>query len=238
MEHKEKRKEKTILFITGAGLSVESGLPTYWGKGGVYENISREAVADIICEKYLIDYPRDFWTHLEKLYGGDYKPNEGHKIIHKMCKNNPKHLIVTQNVDNLHIEGEGINIVELHGNNKYVYCMKCRKEYDVTGELIKECVDCKVALRPKIILFGDNLKYPNVKKIHNFMRNERVDYIVTVGTQSQFGYILDYIHKCKTHGAIHVDINTGPTSYRPDIFFQDTATEGLKEFLYYLSVNN
>ncbi|MBQ5971202.1 MAG: NAD-dependent deacylase [Prevotella sp.] len=155
--------KKKIVFLTGAGMSVESGFKTFRGNDGLWEEYPVEQVAS--HEGWLADpvLVNNFYNRLRrKLY--DAKPNEGHRIISAMEKDYDV-VVVTQNVDNLHESAGSTNIVHLHGELTKVCSSRDQFDERYVKELTPD--NCEVApgekagdgslLRPYIVFFGESV---------------------------------------------------------------------------------
>ena len=113
-----------IVFFTGAGLSAESGIPTYRGSGGLWHQYNYE---DYACQRAFDRDPENVWDFHDKRREaiGATEPNEGHKIIADVQKKKPGTWIVTQNIDGLHQRAGAVDIIELHGSIWRVRCATC-----------------------------------------------------------------------------------------------------------------
>ena len=221
----------SILFITGAGVSIASGIPPFHGENGLYTTLA-ENVEDVITVHTLKSDPAKFWGVLAPLKSKVYTPNTNHALISKICHTFPSHLIVTQNIDGLHGSyNNDDNVIELHGNMKDALCMECNKHQplliDKNDDRASPCVYCGKQVRPDVLLFHEQLDPRLFAKVTKYCK--ACEYVVTIGTQSQYSYLLAFVAKCKRRGAKHIDIN--PTvsvwSKKADTHIQDTADIGL-----------
>ena len=177
----------SILFITGAGLSVASGIPTYHGEGGLYNGIEVERLLHIsnVCRHpEVVDQIFDTVRF-------DANPNKAHHLIAELCRTR-KHLVATQNVDGLHQKADiTTKVLELHGNIHQQRRLP-NTNYDV----------------PNVVFFGEDPKHlPEV-----FAFAKKAKYVVTIGTESSFRYIRHMIASCKQRGGTHIDINPATTA--------------------------
>ncbi len=151
---------KRVLVLTGAGVSAESGVPTFRGGGNaaVWKGIPFEVISSAeMLEKNLpavwewFDYRRDF---LESL-----TPNPAHYQIAQWQEHFPELTLVTQNIDGLHQKAGSRQVIELHGNIWRARCITCRSAYDMAAQRKRPdaCVDCGDSLRPDVVLFGEFL---------------------------------------------------------------------------------
>jgi len=145
--------------LTGAGISAESGLPTFRGPGGMWEGNRPE---DLATPEAFARDPEKVWRfyawRLEKLRAA--KPNEGHLALARMERLLPRMTIVTQNVDGLHAAAGSRNILELHGTLLAARCTACDRRFPAPESPIPplpRCGACGVLLRPDVVWFGEAL---------------------------------------------------------------------------------
>lgn len=151
---------KRVLVLTGAGVSAESGVPTFRGGGNaaVWKGIPFDVISSAeMLERNLpavwewFDYRRDFMEGL--------MPNEAHHEIARWQERFPEFTLVTQNIDGLHQKAGSRNVVELHGNIWRARCIACRATHDMSsgGKRPDACLECGDSLRPDVVLFGELL---------------------------------------------------------------------------------
>ena len=147
-----------IIFFTGAGMSAESGVPTYRGRGGIWHQYKWEEYA---CQNAFLNNPNKVlkFHELRRIEALKCKPHKGHKIISKIEKIKNRTLIITQNIDGMHQRARTKNVIELHGS---LWRMRCQTENLIFNDLKngsyqrKKC-NCGDWLRPDIIWFQDLL---------------------------------------------------------------------------------
>jgi NAD-dependent deacetylase len=149
---------RPLAVLTGAGISAESGLPTFRGPGGLWEGNRPE---DLATPEGFARDPEKVWRfyawRLEKLRGA--RPNEGHLALARMERILPRMTLVTQNVDGLHAAAGSRNLLELHGTLLYARCTECeRRSGAPEGEIppLPRCA-CGGLLRPDVVWFGEAL---------------------------------------------------------------------------------
>jgi len=150
---------RPLVVLTGAGISAESGLPTFRGPGGMWEGNRPE---DLATPEAFARDPEKVWRfyawRLEKLRAA--KPNEGHLALARMERLLPRMTIVTQNVDGLHAAAGSQNILELHGTLLAARCTACDRRFPAPESPIPplpRCGACGVLLRPDVVWFGEAL---------------------------------------------------------------------------------
>lgn len=157
------KEAKSIVVLTGAGVSTASGIPDFRSTTGVWtEDQSREYYSS---RQYFKKDPEDFWIKYKEIFRvnqlKDYKPNKVHQFISNLEQNGKDISIITQNVDGLHrLEKNEQNVIEYHGNLSTASCQRCGKQYDLTHILKTDVPTCTTAgcqsiLNPDIVLFGD-----------------------------------------------------------------------------------
>lgn len=169
-----KRKLRTarrVVVLTGAGISAESGAPTFRGEGGLWKNFRAEEVAT--PEAFARD-PKFVWEWYDqrRTLLKQIKPNLAHEVLARMEKRTPEFWVVTQNIDGLHQLAGSRNVIELHGN---IWKVRCVKEGKVTErrdsplpELPPKCA-CGALLRPHVVWFGEMLPVaPNTSAAKSF----------------------------------------------------------------------
>jgi NAD-dependent deacetylase len=149
---------KMVTALTGAGISVESGIPPFRGKGGLWEKYDPMEVAHIDA---FLQNPTKAWNLLFK----DMKevldkatPNDSHKGLAKLEAFGILKTIITQNVDGLHQMAGNTDVIEIHGNMAWQRCMKCDAHFKTSRLEITEIpprCDCGGILRPNAVLFGE-----------------------------------------------------------------------------------
>lgn len=217
-----------IVFLTGAGISISSGIPPFHGKGGLYENLG-DNVENIITEKAITQTPEKFWDAVSPLYKKNYKPNLNHSMISTICNRFENHTIITQNIDGLHIKyNSDDNIIELHGDTRMIKCINCStKRIPLFDKVPEPCTICHGPMRPDVLLFQESLEH---KMYSNIMYHcKKTDYLITIGTQSTYGYIIGMIRAAKQRGATVIDINpeVTPLSGMAHKHIQERAEVGL-----------
>ncbi|TFG27118.1 NAD-dependent deacylase [Candidatus Thorarchaeota archaeon] len=180
-------KATQIIALTGAGISVDSGIPDFRSEGGLWKRFDPHEFATF--ESFMQD-PTKFWTMGRELAETILKaePNNAHKMLAKL--ENQKKLIgiITQNIDNLHQAAGNKEVIELHGNYLRAYCMDCKTEYVgkkvhqrvAEGEIPPRCEECGGVLKSEAILFGEPLPEEPMQKAVTLCR--RADLILVIGT--------------------------------------------------------
>lgn len=221
---------KKVLVLTGAGISKDSGIPTFRGEDGLWKKYRAEDLANPFAFQ---KNPELVWEWYRWRQGiiKKAKPNLGHTAIAEMEELFPDFLLVTQNVDNLHREAGSKKIVELHGNIFRSKCTSCGKMF--TGEIrdnLPVC-ECGGLLRPDIVWFGESLREENLNDSFEFAHN--CDFCFVVGTSAIVYPAAQLPYSAKGSGAFLVEINPSPTPVTTlaDVSFQESASKILPHIL-------
>ena len=213
------RAARSALFITGAGISADSGLPTYRGVGGLYNNEETEdglSIEEALSGEIFSIRPDITWKYLiqieENCRGA--KPNAAHRAIACLEQHLDRVMVFTQNVDGLHRQAGSHEIIEIHGNLQELKCTVCDHEEaapDFSGhEVPPLCPLCGAVLRPKVVLFGEALPE---RELDNFIEalQEGFDIVFSIGTSSVFPYITQPVVFAAGSGIPTVEINPAET---------------------------
>ncbi len=169
-----------IVFFTGAGLSAESGIPTYRGDGGVW---ARYDYRDYACQRAFDRDPEKVWTfHDERREAvAACEPNLAHSIIAEIQRDKPATRIITQNIDGLHQRAGASHVIELHGSLWRVRCQSCgasKDNFDLPLDP-RHC-ECGNWWRPNLVWFEDLLEMSIVEAAVRAIEN--CDCLVSIGT--------------------------------------------------------
>ncbi len=204
-----------ILIITGAGISADSGLPTYRGIGGLYV---REQTADAVpievalSGEMMRDDPALCWKYIAQIENACRAAvaNPGHVAIRRIETLRPGCWTLTQNVDGLHRAAGSQRLIEIHGNVQRLYCTVCahsERRADFEGlDIPPACPRCAGLLRPDVVLFNEMLPEPAVETLHGIMA-AGPQLVISVGTSSAFPYIAAPMWQAREQGVPSLEIN-------------------------------
>lgn len=174
----------SIAVLTGAGVSAESGVPTFRGTDGLWKGASPMELAS--PEGFARDPHKVWeWYNLRRNALRQVKPNPGHVALAELERRVAEFGLITQNVDRLHQAAGSRNVIELHGNIWEVRCTSCASVFDRTGvELAPEprCETCGAWLRPGVVWFGEALPADAFSKAER--QAERCEVFLVVGTSA------------------------------------------------------
>ena len=179
---------KKIVFLGGAGLSTESGIPDFRSSDGVFKAIKAYGVPPetLLSIDFFEDYPEIFYDYYKKfLIYPDAKPNNAHKALAKLEEMGKLNAVVTQNIDGLHQKAGSKNVQEVHGSTLRNYCMKCHEPYPAdfifrSEGPIPKCPKCGGMVRPDVTLYGEGL--PQTAWIESKRLVYRADCLIVGGT--------------------------------------------------------
>jgi NAD-dependent deacetylase len=224
---------KRVTVLTGAGVSAESGVPTFRGEGGLWRHY--RAVELATPEGFAKD-PELVWEFYnwrrEKV--GSCSPNPGHFALAEMEDRIPHFTLITQNIDGLHNKAGSRNIIELHGNMWKVRCTWCGAvTEDLRMDLPKKptCEACGSLLRPHVVWFGEMLDPMVLKTAYEAVRS--CDLMMVIGTSGTVQPAASMGAHAKRNGAWVAEINLEPTPYSDvyDISIQGKSGEILPQLV-------
>ena len=210
---------KRLLFITGAGLSAEAGLPTYRGVGGLYVDAATEhgmPIEQALSGPMFRRRPEITWQHIAQIEQAvrGAKPSAAHALIARLEAQHEV-VVLTQNVDSLHRMAGSSQIIDIHGDCRELLCTRCahRETRDNYAGLAipPYCDKCGALIRPDVVLFEEMLP---TDKIERLMRELKVgfDAYFSVGTSSLFPYIAQPMFDAARRGRVTVEINPEETA--------------------------
>ena len=212
------RSSRRVAVLTGAGMSAESGLPTYRGIGGLYNDMDVEEGMPIEEILHAYTFARDpalTWKYLAKIEQAcrGAKPNDGHRLLAQWDERFELYL-VTQNVDGFHRAAGSANVIELHGNLRHLFCCDCRADFEVEAfdglSMPPRCNQCDGLVRPDVVLFGEMLPAAATAAYERELARG-FDMIFAIGTTAAFPYIHGPVADATSKGAVTVEINPDTT---------------------------
>jgi NAD-dependent deacetylase len=232
------RPARRLLFITGAGLSADSGLPTYRGPGGLYDAGRKTAhglpVEQVLSGSMMANRPEITWEFILELErpARAAVPNRGHEVIAEMEGRFDAVWTLTQNVDGLHKRAGAQRVLDVHGDLHDLACTQCNHATRVTDyaglQVPPRCPECHGIVRPGVVLFGEELPEAKMARLWAEVRNG-FDVVFSVGTSNSFPYITAPVLMARQAGIPTVEINPDSTelSRKVDIKIAGGAAETL-----------
>jgi NAD-dependent deacetylase len=216
---------ENLLFITGAGISVDSGLPTYRGVGGLYDGVDTEEglpIEVVLSGPYFRQHPDRSWKYLRQI--GDAcsgaKPNAAHLRIVELERARERVVTLTQNVDGLHVAAGSQHVIAIHGDANALRCTACawtlrvsdyhELEQRFAGQEVPCCPSCGAVVRPAVVLFEELLPSAAVERLQAELR-QGFDAVISIGTSASFPYIVAPVIEARRLCKLTVEINPGVT---------------------------
>ncbi len=229
-----------VLVLTGAGVSAESGIPTFRGKDGYWRNLDSTKLAT--PEAFARD-PQLVWDwyreRRERIRNA--QPNAAHEAIARLAHQTEEFLLVTQNVDDLHARA-GVaaeKMVQIHGDIFVTRCTRCEFSYvgrggsseppgacvvqPTNGRLrsiaatserdlnVATCPGCHALLRPGVVWFGEQLSRNELERVEDFLDGGACDVVIVAGTTATFSYIIDWALRASRDDAELIEVNPEET---------------------------
>lgn len=208
------KESRNVVFLTGAGISVPSGIPDFRSSNGLYAKYGQEI--------FDIDH---FHAHPDKFYAFakeglismlDCQPNAAHRLIAELEEKGYVRGVITQNIDGLHQKAGSKKVAELHGNARMWHCLKCAKRFDVTDPMQRDELltnnfrcSCGGLTKPDIVFFGELLPMDEWAKAEKWTK--ACDVFITVGTSLVVYPASTLPLLAYEKGAFVAIVNKGPT---------------------------
>ncbi len=233
---KQALEEATSVFvITGAGISAESGVPTFRTAGGIWQQVDPMKVA---TPEAFAANPKKVWEFYNdrRVRLKQCAPNPGHEALARLERRKENMLILTQNVDSLHEDAGSERVIHIHGSIWEVRCMGCRKvtihRETPIPELPPHCA-CGAILRPNVVWFGETISPIQCTLVERFLEQHPPQVTLVIGTEASFGYIISWAEETKRSDSLLVEINPGVTdlSGMADICLRSSSGEILPKII-------
>ena len=204
----------TVTAFTGAGISAESGVPTFRGVDGIWKKFKPEELANFDAFIRNPELVWEWYKHRKQIIAS-IQPNPGHFALAEMERIFKRFAVITQNIDNLHQRAGSKTVHELHGNIERNYCIGCGTYYG-NEEILRldhapRCVSCKGLIRPDVVWFGEVL--PVDEWNASVEAAERADVFLSIGTSSVVYPAASLPSIARKAGAYVVEINIERTDF-------------------------
>lgn len=204
-----------IVVMTGAGMSVPSGIPDFRSSTGLYNTIDETNISpeEILSHSFFVKYPEKFYEFYKtKMIYQNALPNIGHITLAKLEKIGKVKAIVTQNIDGLHQVAGSNEVIELHGSIHRNYCQKCRESYNlqtiIDSDKVPKC-KCGGIIKPDVVLYEEALPMEAIERA--LMHIKKADLLLVVGTSLLVHPAASFIHYFRGNNL--VILNKGRTPY-------------------------
>lgn len=210
---------RRVLFVTGAGISAESGLPTYRGVGGLYADRDTEdgvPIEEALSGAMFRRDPALCWRHLARIEAAcrGARPNAAHRALVAL-EAGREVVVLTQNVDGLHREAGSTDVIEIHGNLHRLRCPSChwRDEVADYSALVipPRCPACGAVIRPDVVLFEEALPADAIGRLYAAL-SRPFDLVVSIGTGARFPYVAAPVVEQVRAGRPALEIDPGDTA--------------------------
>jgi NAD-dependent deacetylase len=217
------RDAERAVVLTGAGISVPSGIPDFRTPGkGMWEKVDPMEVAHI--DAFRRD-PDRFWHFYSSRFMSlrDKKPNRAHEIVAELERRGLVRTVITQNIDRLHRAAGSEDLIEVHGSISHSVCLDCGGRFDldrVVDQLeshpdsAPECTRCFEPLKPDVVLFGEFLPEDALRRAHDLA--EQADLMLVIGSSLEVHPVASLPGITLDNGGKLVLITQGPTPYDRD----------------------
>ncbi|MBI9034788.1 MAG: NAD-dependent deacylase [Bacteroidales bacterium] len=235
------KNAKKVSVFTGAGISVESGIPPFRGPDGLWSRYDPKSL-DL---NFYLSNPKQSWKVIKEIFYdffGQAKPNKAHTILAEMEAQGYISAIITQNIDNLHQKAGSKNIIEFHGNSQRFVCPTCSTQFGVHQIQINDsppiCFECKNILKPDFIFFGEDIPVAAFDKSIEIANT--TDLMIIIGSTGEVIPACNIPFLAKQNGALIIEINPSSSNFTnaiTDSFLQGKATEIMENLSKQISKN-
>ena len=235
------KSAERVTAFTGAGISVESGIPPFRGENGLWSKFD-PIFLDI---NYFHQNPLKSWELIKEIFYdffGKAKPNAAHFALAEMEKLGYVKSVITQNIDNLHQQAGSKEVYEFHGNSRDLICINCGKIHQAQetdfSKLPPKCDKCENILKPDFVFFGEPI--PELARTNSFAETKKADVFILIGTTGEIMPASMIPYEAKNNDVKIIEVNTKPSNYTnsiTDLFLKGKATEILEKLLKLLEVN-
>lgn len=225
---------KYAIAFTGAGISVESGIPPFRGKGGLWNKYD----PDFLTLSTFHRYPEKSWHTIKEIFydhWGEAEPNNGHTAIAQLEKMGIIKAVVTMNIDGLHQKAGSKNVVEYHGTIDTMVCEKCKQTYhssQIDLDTLPPKCRCGNVIKPNFVFFEEGI--PHDAYNNSLSYANKADLVLVVGTTGEVMPACYIPILAKRNGATIIEINPTESSYTntiTDIHIAKPAGEALSQIL-------
>jgi NAD-dependent deacetylase len=224
-----------VVAFSGAGISVESGIPPFRGPDGLWSRY------DPTCLEiqYFLNHPAQAWVVIKEIFYDFFSqasPNAAHFALAKMEAAGRLQSVITQNIDNLHQRAGSQNVIEFHGTSSRLICIDCGSNYSPSPDLFNSmpprCKNCRGMLKPDFVFFGEPIPWDAMQR--SLEETTHADLWLVIGTTGEVQPACMLPREAKGNGATIIEVNVEPSQFTPDItdvFLQGKAAQVLPELV-------
>jgi len=226
-----------VAAFTGAGISVESGIPPFRGKDGLWSKYD-----PVLFEiSHFRAQPIETWRLLKEVFYNfmaKAEPNAAHRGLFQLEQMGLLKTVITQNVDNLHQKAGNTDVVEFHGTSKRLVCLDCLSSYNYADieehvtDMPPLCLACRGILKPDFVFFGEGIPPKALQR--SFMEAMLADLFLVIGTTGEVYPAALVPIQAKQKGTVIIEINPEPTAFTgqiTDIFLQGKSAQIVSELM-------
>lgn len=233
---------RRLFVVTGAGISAESGIPTFRGPDGYWRNLDPTKLATEAA------FRRDpllvwEWYRERRAHIRQSQPNAAHEAVVQLTTQFSESLVLTQNVDDLHARArwrgqqlQAEQLVQIHGDIFVTRCSGCshrdrQMAEDAPG--VPACRQCGNAMRPGVVWFGEHLDPQQIQRVEMFLADGPCDLTIVIGTMATFGYIVDWSLSARGEDGALIEVNPAASevSRHATEIVREPATKALPEIV-------
>lgn len=207
-----------VVALTGAGISVDSGIPAFRGSQGLWERYDPQEYAhiDAFCA-----HPQKVWRMLEEMLTLVFsaRPNPAHLALAALEECGHLQTIITQNVDGLHQEAGNTRVIEFHGSTRKLVCLSCGREQNIRSledfSVPPRCAACRKIMKPDVVFFGEAI--PSAAQNSAVLAASHADVMLVIGTSAVVYPVADLPLVTRRNGGKIIEINLEPSPLSKDI---------------------
>jgi NAD-dependent deacetylase len=203
--------------FTGAGISVESGIPPFRGAGGLWDRYDPRTLEI----EFFLRHPEQAWPVIREIFYDNFgraKPNRAHEVLSAWEARGMLKCLITQNIDNLHYTAGSRNVAEFHGNSRLLACLSCGTRVEARADLLKvlppRC-SCGGIYKPDFIFFGEGI--PAAAHAKSQEAADRTDVMLVVGSTGEVYPAALVPRRASDAGAKIIEINPEPSEFTGSI---------------------
>jgi NAD-dependent deacetylase len=208
------KKSDWVTAFTGAGMSVESGIPPFRGENGIWNKYDSR----LLELDYFDAHPEKCWVTIKEIFYdffGRSQPNPGHQVLAQMEEAGKLKALITQNIDDLHTRAGNKTVYEFHGNSRLLLCRACGKKYEAAkpdlSQLPPRCPSCNEILKPDFVFFGESIPFDALS--NSRFAAGRTDCMLVIGTTGEV-YPAAGMPQLAAQGFAHIiEINPSESAY-------------------------
>ncbi len=207
------RSSRYLTAFTGAGISVESGIPPFRGAGGLWDRYDPRTLEI----EFFLRHPEQAWPVIREIFYDNFgraRPNAAHEVLAAWEARGLLKCLITQNIDNLHYSAGSRNIVEFHGNSRLLVCLSCGARVEAHPDLLKSLpprCSCGGIYKPDFIFFGEGI--PADAHARSQEAAGRTDVMLVVGSTGEVYPAALVPRRASEAGAKIIEVNPEPSEF-------------------------